>query len=157
KRPGRRAHNTGATTEFLKSIPSFEHISQFLRACQTVAAEVDEYRGFEFTDPFDGELVRWNPVKRADVVVKSNGLQLLVSLPGRWVTNVETLQREFEESPEHGGTYPIDQKELRQMIAPCLVHALDATFAGLVIESLHKRGVRDVVSIHDGWMAPVAL
>jgi hypothetical protein len=73
------------------------------------------------------------------------------------VLNVETLEREFEPNYPRKGAYPIDRKELKKMLAPCLVHTLDAAFAGLVIEGLHKRGVRDVVSIHDCWMAPVAL
>jgi hypothetical protein len=40
------------------------------------------------------------------------------------------------------------------MVAPCLVHALDAAYSGFVMRELVARGVRDFVAIHDCWMVP---
>ena len=38
------------------------------------------------------------------------------------------------------------------MLAPCLVHMLDAYFSSLVMAKLHETGVRDFVGIHDCWL-----
>jgi hypothetical protein len=67
-------------------------------------------------------------------------------------TKIKVYVHEPVGLPNGKGKYPVDLKKLRNMVAPCLVHMLDALFAGLVIEELTKRGIRDVVSVHDAWM-----
>jgi hypothetical protein len=163
KREGRTI--TRAAVDFLHSIPQYEEISKFLKACRLIAKRVDVYRGFEFTDPFDGELVRWNPVERADTVVSSHGLKILVGAPGRMVSRKEredweppsagrTRQRFVPNRPDpETGDFPIDRKELGQMLAPCFVHALDAALAGHVILALDAAGAQDLISINDAWFA----
>jgi len=44
--------------------------------------------------------------------------------------------------------------KLRNMAAPCFVHMLDALFAACVIRELRRRGVENIVSIHDCWYVP---
>jgi hypothetical protein len=38
--------------------------------------------------------------------------------------------------------------------APCLIHTLEAAFAGHVIEALDAAGVRDIVAINDCFLVP---
>jgi hypothetical protein len=38
--------------------------------------------------------------------------------------------------------------------APCLIHMLEAAFAGHVIEALDAQGVRDIVAINDCFLVP---
>ena len=38
--------------------------------------------------------------------------------------------------------------------APCLIHTLDAAFAGHVIEALDAQDVRDIVAINDCFLVP---
>lgn len=40
------------------------------------------------------------------------------------------------------------------MIAPCLVHMLDAYYSSLVMKRLADFGVTDFVGIHDCWLVP---
>jgi len=113
--------------------------TKFLPACRKIADSAydrDPCAGVVVTDPFDGELVEWNPVRR------------------RWkpVTKMKVYIYEPVGVPNDTGRYAVDIKKLRNMVAPCLVHMLDALFAGLVVEKLTERGIRDVVSVHDAWM-----
>ena len=125
-----------AGTDVLRDI-----LTMFLPACQTVADIAfsrDKYAGVMFTDPYGGIRVRWNPLRRHQKIVSSGKIKLLVKPP------VGT--------PNAAGDYPVDLAKLRRMIAPCVTHMLDALHAGLVIEGLNTRGVRDIVSVHDCWM-----
>jgi hypothetical protein len=118
-----------------------EILSAFLPACRAVAEEAcrrDAQAGVVMPDPFDGARVRWNPVRRRREPITSAKTKVWVYAPvGR---------------PNAAGDYPVNATKLARMVAPCLIHMLDAMFAGLVIEQLHARGLRDVVSIHDSWM-----
>jgi hypothetical protein len=119
-----------------------EIVGTFLPACQAAAQAAydrDPYAGFSFVDPFDGMTQRWNPPRvRRDRRVVSGGTTILVHEPvGR---------------PNAAGDYPVNRDALARMVAPCLTHAMDAMFAGFVVEQLNLRGVRDIVSIHDCWM-----
>jgi hypothetical protein len=132
--------------QFLASLPWFEDVQRFLDACRRIAEiayEADPCRGVVFTDPFDYAEVRWNPVKRKRRTLSSDGRKLILSLPvGK---------------PNPEGDYPVDLQKMKRKVAPCLVHMLDAYFAGLVIERLAAHGVRDFVSIHDCWLVPAGV
>jgi hypothetical protein len=154
-----------AAALFLKSIPQYRQLSKFLEACRLIAERVDLYHGFEFTDLLDGEAVRWNPVQRADTVVSSHGLKILVRRPGRVVSHKERedweprgagrpVYRFVPNKPDpETGDFPIDREELSAMLAPCFVHALDAALAGRVILALDAAGAQNIISIHDAWFA----
>jgi hypothetical protein len=118
-----------------------EVLHHFLPACQRMAERLcrqDPYQGFVFRDPFDGARVRWNPVRLTSRAVSSSRTKVYVNLPVG--------------APNAAGDYPVDAAKLGRAILPCLVHTLDAAFAGFVVESLHAKGIRDVVSVHDCWM-----
>jgi DNA-dependent RNA polymerase len=135
-------------------------VRTFLDACRHIARKSGRYEGVTFIDPLDRIEFRWNPVQRADYELPSRGQKLTLSLPGRivrtgWhrVDNKQVGSKwEFKRNvPNTSGDYPTDPGTLEQMVAPCLVHCLDAYFAALVIERLTKRGIRDFVSVHDCW------
>jgi len=118
-----------------------EVLNYFLPACQAIAERLcreHPYQGFVFKDPYDRARVRWNPVRLAPRAVTTSATKVYVNLPvGK---------------PDAAGDYPVDKGKLGRAILPCLVHTLDAAFAGFVVEALRARGVRDVVSVHDCWM-----
>jgi hypothetical protein len=118
-----------------------EMTEQLLPACEAIARRLCRerpYQGFVFRDPYDGAPVRWNPVRIVRKPITSAKTKLYVNLPvGK---------------PNSAGDYPVDAAKLGRVILPCLVHTLDAAFASFVVEALHRRGVRDVVSVHDCWM-----
>lgn len=99
------------------------------------------FRGVELTDPYDGAPVRWNPIRRAPKRVAVGSHYLYPNLPGK------------HRDPATGD-YAVDSGHLKREIAPMAVHMLDAYFSSLVIEGLLKRGVRDVLGIHDNWLVP---
>jgi hypothetical protein len=102
-----------------------------------------------FTDPFDGAEIRWNPVQRA--TTKIGDYKIEARLPGR-LTGPKKRRRFLRLAPNEKGEFPVDRVELQQLVAPCLVHALDAHFNGLVLTALHQVWrVRDVVAVHD-WL-----
>src|SRR5262249_19026823 len=121
-----------------------EIVERWLPACQhiaDVALARDPYAGVILKDPYDGAIVRWHPVRRKLVVAAGAGaVKILANAPvGR---------------PNTAGDYPRARTALRRMISPCLVHMLDAAYAGYVLEALNDRGIKDVVSIHDCWLVP---
>lgn len=155
---------TRVAVQFLRKIPEYARVSMFRHACREIAKRVNIYRGFEFRDPLDhGVTVRWNPVQRADTVVSSNGLKLIVSRPGRrgarkkhedWEPRGagRTVYRFAQNKPDLvSGDYPIDRRELGTMLAPCFVHAVDAALAAHVVFALREAGAQDIVSINDAW------
>jgi hypothetical protein len=99
-----------------------------------VAHAVDSHRGFRFIDPFDGSAVVWHPIVRKQDKVGSDKVQLMTYLPA------------------NGGA--VNQKKLARQIAPMLIHTLDSAFSGLVVEGLHRRGVKDIVALFDCWLIP---
>jgi len=118
-----------------------EVLNYFLPACRAIAERLCRerpYQGFVFNDPYDRARVRWNPVRLAPRAVTTSSTKIYVNLPvGK---------------PDAAGDYPVDKEKLGRAILPCLVHSLDAAFAGFVVEALRARGVKDVVSVHDCWM-----
>jgi len=118
-----------------------EVLNYFLPACRAIAERLCRerpYQGFVFNDPYDRARVRWNPVRLAPRAVTTSSTKIYVNLPvGK---------------PDAAGDYPVDKEKLGRAILPCLVHTLDAAFAGFVVEGLRARGVKDVVSVHDCWM-----
>jgi hypothetical protein len=147
--------NEARAEEFLRAVPGYvgeRSVSTFLNACRHLAWETsraDPYDGVWFVDPYDGVEFRWNPVQRAPCRLAFEQFELYVSLPGR-----EHRRRFHGNMPNAAGDFPVDRDDLRDMVAPCLVHRLDAFFAGLVIERLAAHGVSDVVSLHDCWLVP---
>jgi hypothetical protein len=146
---------------FLEAVPQYAAVRQYFEACKQIGRTIahpqhpDRYRGAVFTDPYDGAEVRWNPVERVDHVVSRDGVKLILSVLGHFDKN---SKRAVPNDPDPvTGDYPVrsgGRGGLVLRIAPCLVHMLDAYFASLVIEQLAARGVRDFVSIHDGWLVP---
>jgi hypothetical protein len=151
--------------QFLSSIPGFSDLDRFLSACRKIARlafKGDPYAGVSFTDPLDGQRVRWNPVKSDNVAISSGDHKLIVRLPGRCSKDAkrpprgQAIPRESFSPAEANtdGDYPVNSRKLQNMIAPCLVHMLDAYFSSLVMERLAARGIRAFAGIHDCWMVP---
>lgn len=107
-----------------------------------------------FTDPFDKEEVRWNPVARQEFTrVRSNDA-LTISLPTRYDPKGYNPDTKSLEKLQKDGRYPVDKRELKKMAAPCLVHMLDAFYSSLVMSHLKSLGVSTFVGIHDCWLVP---
>jgi len=138
---------------FLLSINGYAEVDRFLRACQRIAKVADKYTGAVFVDPFDGTELRWDPVQRAPVHVPIGDHKVVVSLPGRYL---DKAHKTFRAAIADAATrrYPVDRGELRRIIAPCLVHMMDAYFSALVMERLVDQGIQDFVAIHDCWLVP---
>ena len=134
---------------FLQSINErYPSMTGFLSACRYIAgliAEGDPADGFVMSDPFDGSVIRWNPVARQDSVVDVGSGKLILSLP---------RNRDKKDVFVPDAQYPVDAGSLRRMFAPCLVHTLDAYYSALVMERLADRGITDFVAIHDCWLIP---
>ena len=146
--PGWSVDDAQKFLDFLQS--EFEGAKTFLDACQAIGQQLASEQtsdGCVFTDPSDGSEVRWNPIKRTDRLLKSDGHALTVSLPANRKTNSRFSQT-------LAARYKLDGNELKKMIAPCLIHMLDAYYSTLVMEKLAACGVTDVVGIHDCWLVP---
>jgi hypothetical protein len=127
------AWTTENASRFLQTINErYPSMKAFLSACRYIAdSVVDPKAGFVFEDPFDQSVIRWNPVARKDRYVDVGDGKVALSLP-RGCTNVHGT---FEKDAE----YPVDGGALRRMLAPCLVHTLDAYYSSLVMERLAAR------------------
>ena len=138
---------------FFASLPQWSSdVTTFLEACQYIGRQADPYRGIVFTDPLDGAEIRWNPVQWA--TKKIGDYKIEARLPGR-LTGRKSKKRFVPLPPNQMGEFQVDRVELQQLAAPCLVHALDAYFNGLVVTVLSQVWrVRDVVAVHDGWFVP---
>ena len=148
---------------FFDSLPAWRlTLQMYLDACRSLSATES---GVVFPDPWDGAEIRWNPAQRARTWVELDNhiavrpwgelvdVQKVDRATGEPVRDAEgklVWIKKFEARP--AGT--IDRGELRRMVAPCLIHTLDAAFSSLVIEGLAAAGVRDLVAIHDGWWVP---
>jgi hypothetical protein len=110
------------------------NIGKYLEYTREVAYAVDAHRGFRFIDPFDESVVVWHPIVAEPDKVGSDKVQLMTYVPA------------------NGGA--VNHKKLAQQIAPMLIHALDSAFSGLVVEGLHRRGVKDIVALFDCWLIP---
>lgn len=134
----------------------FDMRNEYLDTCRALvraAASRDAYAGITFTDPFDGVEVRWHAPGRRVRELGNHDLPLYVSEPvgdpknGEYPVNYLGVHR-----PVRGGTRLDPQGSLLYSFAPCLIHTLDAAFAGHVIEQLDALGVRDVVVINDCFL-----
>jgi hypothetical protein len=148
---------------------------EWLTACRglvTAAAYRDAHAGVSFVDPFDSATVRWHPPGRATVPVGHN--LLFVSAPlgeardreypvnyfgvarpvGPDKTKRETWLLHSPEAKVPPGWRRDPKGSLYTMLAPCLIHTLDAAFAGCVVELLVERGVRDFAIVHDCFLVP---
>jgi hypothetical protein len=114
-------------------------------ACRRIAARAyatDPYAGITFTDPFDGATVRWNPVDvdpQPARVAGSGDVRVYAKVP---------------RSAPKAGEFKVSRPKLVSTFGPSFIHTLDSMFCGLVVEELGRRGVRDVVAIHDAWHVP---
>lgn len=158
---------SGSAGEFIKEFNEKYPAPQLFREiCKRVAWNAynkDPFRGFVLQDPFDKQEVRWNPVARAEVRVTGNegfrisppsGVQVK---PGSVLAHAlrEALERDLIAVKANAdGEYPIDRGELERMLAPCLVHLLDAYYSSLVMEALASEGITVFVGIHDCWLVP---
>jgi hypothetical protein len=146
--PGWHWANAHRYLKFLNN--KFPEMKMFLDASAYIGrtiAKTHPTLGARFSDPLDKSLVRWNPVRRTDYRLKSDDHTLMVSLPfGTGITH------EFKRGPHV--RYPVDKGELSKMIAPCLVHMLDAFYSSLVMKKLADRKIEDIVGIHDCWLVP---
>jgi hypothetical protein len=109
-------------------------VERYLEYTREVAYAVGPMKGFTFTDPFDGSEVVWHPIVPKEEYVKSDKVQIVTYVPA--------------------GDGRVNRKKLSQQIAPMLIHTLDSAFSGLVVEGLHRRGVKDIVALFDCWLIP---
>lgn len=124
-----------------------EGVWKFLHAGQHIATKVcseNPYAGVTFTDPLDGERVRWNPFRIQPKQVTRGPIYAVVPVGE-------------PDTGEHAGDYPVDRRALGGMIAPCLTHMLDAMFAAIVLQHVKSLSTevydpRNIVSIHDAWL-----
>lgn len=134
----------------------FPEVRIFLNLCRRIARiayKRNRYTGVTFTDPLDLTKVRWNPVARVNRPLANFGHRLIISVPGS-LTKVNNRWYFEEAKANKKGEYPVDYKTLQKMIAPCLVHMLDAYYSSLVMKRLVDFGVTDFVGIHDCWLVP---
>jgi hypothetical protein len=125
--------------QFLETIPYYGEVDRFLDACTWIGKNADAYDGVTFKDPLDLSTFTWNPVALRDERLILDDLELTVRLPlGK----------------ERDGRYPVKLDKLARMVAPCVVHMLDAFYSALVMEELSGRGVHDFVAVHDSWFVP---
>lgn len=121
----------------------FPVMARFLKACKKladIAVKRSPYAGLNLTDPSDGALVRWNPIKIQQRRIKIDKMDAFIWQPiGR---------KNFE------GDYPVDSRALRKKVAPCLTQLLDAYYSSLVMKHLRALGVTTFVGIHDCWLVP---
>lgn len=143
------------------------------RELVVAAAERDDYAGVSFIDPFDGVTVRWHPAGRARVELGNDALPLFISAPlgkprggeypvnyfgvelpvgSGWKTRAAKLRRSGAATPR--GWRRDTEGSLYTGLAPCLIHTLDAAFAGCVVEQLVAHELRDFAIVHDCFLVP---
>jgi hypothetical protein len=134
--------STVQVERFLETVPYYHDVERFLNACVWIGENADEYNGVTFEDPLDHSTFTWNPVARSDRRLVLDGLELTVSLP---------------RGAEKNGRYPVQRDKLGRMVAPCLVHMLDAFYSALVMEELNARGAKQFIAVHDAWFVPTLI
>jgi hypothetical protein len=147
----------------------------------------DLHAGIRMTDPLDGAEFEWNEPLADAVPLRLSEWDLMLVKPGyytqppkmcpscrskrrvafrrqgnRWYCRTRECDYvwspEFENCvPDQHGRVVLDDKKLRKMLAPCLIHLLDSLFASWVMLALAEDGVRDFVSVHDCWFAPAVV
>jgi hypothetical protein len=120
-------------------------VARFGRYVRRLAWAVDQYRGFEFTDPFEGSPVTWYPIRTMEARIATNNkgesYKLKTYVPRDGPLNAE-------------GRAPVNRYKLQRQLAPMLVHTLDSAFNGFVVEHLRTLGVTNIVAINDCWFIP---
>ena len=127
-------------TAFFEQASMVKTLLGFLPVCEAVAHaafERSSTAGVEVVDALDESRFCWNPLRRRKMQIGSGAFKLYCSAPV------------FE-----GDGYRVDKRKLARRIAPGLTHMADSFFAALVLGELHKRGVTNVVMIHDAWPVP---
>lgn len=162
---GPRWASAGSAAAFLKHLPQYRGVREFLTACRRIS-KVAEGRGegVVLIDPLDSVVFEWNPVQCEPYPVSSDGHKVFLDVPGQLIKRVAGAAgwRKGERVKGHkvwvesgpSDPQPLDYRSLRKMVAPCLVHSLDAYFAALVVQGLAARGVRDIVAVHDAFLVP---
>src|SRR5262249_2737243 len=119
---------------FLATLPAWSaDVTTFLDACKYISRNTAATGGVVFQDPLDGAEIRWNPIKREKKNIPVfDKLHVEANLSG--VHRRVGRRRMFRPQP-----WRVDRRELSQMLAPCLVHTLDAYFNALVIGRLYDR------------------
>jgi hypothetical protein len=137
-------YGPGLDTAGVKSLfahdPVIRQLRAFLPVCEAVgraACAANPTAGVTVVEPLDDVSFTWNPRKRVKRQVSSGSFKLYVHAP---VTR--------------DGSSVADQSKLIRRIAPGLIHMLDALFAAIVVVFLNEQGIRDVVAIHDAFLAP---
>jgi len=133
-------------TDFFLTLPAWNStLGIFLAACRTLA-EKKQTTGVLFHDPLDGAEVRWNHARRGTDKIGHENIEIRP-----WGCNPKNGA--FQSLP--AGT--IDLTALRNFVAPCLTHMLDAYFSSLVLKNLQAARVTNVVALHDAWLVPETL
>jgi len=137
----------------LDTMDNREGVLKFLKACRrmaSVAYKENYCAGVKLTDPLDKHPYVWNPIRPWDT--KKHGQPPRISFGGigPYVGRPDPRNKRRKGD----GAFEVWKAKLENMAAPCLVHSLDAYFASIVIERLHKLGVTAFASIHDCWYVP---
>lgn len=178
---GRKVRDVRTIQGVLASVPGYQERHDFLEDCKRAGLAADRYTGITLVDPLDGEPFTWNPVLRGPQRMAFNDWELTPLVPGTWKIPVKPGRYENATCPECGvrgvlrgtrwrcwrkhvwpgewnggspneaGVYPTDEMKLKKMVAPCLIHTLDALFSAYVMAELKKDGVPAFVGIHDCW------
>jgi hypothetical protein len=124
---------------------------EYLRTAHALADAAhkrDAFGGVVFRDPFDGAPARWHQPLTELKVLHHGAVPLTIAAPvGK---------------PNADGVYPANyfgtprsrRGSIQNLIAPALIHALDASFASHVILKLRDIGVQDIVAINDCFLVP---
>jgi hypothetical protein len=59
-----------------------------------------------------------------------------------------------EALPNGAGQLQTDDEKMKLMVAPCIIHVLDALFSAHVMRLLAADGVATIVGVHDCWLVP---
>jgi hypothetical protein len=126
------------------------------RALAEAAHARDPVGGVTFRDPFDGEQARWHAPLWGTKVLPHGAVPLLIKTP---ILNAKGVCE-----ANYDGTAPAPagvrltrpwEGSIRNLIAPALIHALDAAFASHVVLKLHDiERVKDIVIVHDCFLVP---
>jgi hypothetical protein len=140
----------GAKTEgAIKTVVQMQdEYLQTARAIAEVAHQRDPFGGVAFRDPFDGELVRWNRPRWDYKKLPHGAVPLMIRVPAGEQNGDGEYEANFFGTPRKR------KGSIRNLIAPALIHALDAAYASHVILKLHDLGVQDIVAINDCFLVP---
>jgi len=130
---------------------------EYLTTAQAVAAAASRrspYNGIRFSDFFDGELVRWHRPGTRRRWLSHGPTTLGIAAPIGTENNGDYPVNYVGVPYTPGGKFLNTRHCLQNLVAPGLIHALDAAFASHVILKLDAIGVRDIVMVHDCFLVP---